>query len=137
MASTNITNSTLVGLYIGGTLVAHLTDASMEIGHSPRDITSKDSAGWAESLEGLRNSTLSCTAWLNEAAAQNAEDIFALISTRATASVKWGSSVSGDLAYTVTAWVTSLSLNSPSQEDNVSYSISLQGTGSVAEAAVV
>lgn len=137
MASTNIINSTLVGMYIDGTLIAHLTDAGISMTHSPREVTSKDSGGYQEFLEGIRGATMSATAWLNKAAGQNDEDIFTLINGRTTATVRWASSVAGDKYYEVSAYVTSFDPSSPGQEDNVSYAVAFQGTGTITTGDVV
>ena len=45
MATTGIINGTDFGIYIGGTKVASATSASISLSMSPRDATSKDSAG--------------------------------------------------------------------------------------------
>ena len=57
-----ILNGTEVKLYtttgsgVGtGVLVAYAQNCSISIEHSPRDITNKESAGFSESLEGLRS----------------------------------------------------------------------------------
>ena len=137
MASTAPTNSTLIGIYQGGVLVGELTDASFEISHSPRDVTSKDSAGWTARLEGLRDASSTYTAWFDESTSQNFKDSFAIIGTRASVEIKWGSSVSGDTYYQMTGWITSLGLSSPGSEDTASYSCSFSSDGAVTEGTVV
>ena len=51
-----ILNGTDIKVYDGsGLLVAYAQNGSININHSTREITNKESAGWKESLEGLRD----------------------------------------------------------------------------------
>jgi len=65
MAATSIMNSTDVVIQIsedGGTtydIIGRATSASLSVSMETRDITSKDSAGWQENLEGLKSWSLS------------------------------------------------------------------------------
>jgi TP901-1 family phage major tail protein len=135
MATTGIPNSTLVKLRTGATptALARLTDSSFTLNHELRDISSKDSAGWKESAEGMRNWSLSGSG-LWEFAATSAANIttpIGNVTTRASFAVEFGSGVTGDPKFSGTAWVTSIELGSPGQEDNVTYSISIEGTGAL------
>jgi len=61
-------NGTDLGVYIGGTLVAYSTNATININHSPRSTTNKESGGFEENMEGLRNWDVSVDAlyaWLD------------------------------------------------------------------------
>ena len=63
-------NGTDLGVYIGGTLVAYSTNATININHSPRSTTNKESGGFEENMEGLRNWDVSVDAlyaWLDPA----------------------------------------------------------------------
>ena len=135
MATTGIPNSTLVKLRTGATptALARLTDSSLTINHETRDISSKDSGGWAEFAEGMRNWTMSGTG-LWEFAAASAANIttpIGNITTRASFAVEFGSGVTGDPKFSGTGWVTSIELGSPGQEENVTYSITIQGTSAL------
>ncbi len=51
-----ILNGTDIKVYNGsGLLVAYAQNGSININHSTREITNKESAGWKESLECLRD----------------------------------------------------------------------------------
>lgn len=135
MASTNVFNGTLIGVYVGGTLIAKSTSCSLDIQHSTRNSSSKDSGGWEEALGGSRNWTVSGDFLDAEDAAYRFDDLFALIGSRAPVTLKVSSEVSGDKYYTGSAILTSLSKECP-MEDNVSGAYSFKGTGALSEATV-
>ena len=45
-------NGTELGVYVGGTLVAYSTNATLNVNHSTRSTTSKESGGWEDNMEG-------------------------------------------------------------------------------------
>src|SRR5688572_20325863 len=108
MATTNVINGTLLGVYVGGTLIAKSTNCTLNITHSVRNTTTKDSGGWEESLGGLRGWTISGDFLDAEDAAYRFDDLFALIGSRASAVLKMSSEVSGDKYYTGSAILVSL-----------------------------
>ena len=60
-------NGTDLKVYVAGTLVAYSTNCSININHSLRSTSNKESGGWDENMEGMRNWDLSCDslyAWL-------------------------------------------------------------------------
>ena len=136
MATVGVLNSTKVGIYVGGVLVGHLTDASISMTHDPRETTSKDSQGWKEFLEGIRGATISGTAWYTVDHPQGADDLFALLNSRQQATIKIASSEVGDRAYEINGYITNLNINSPGAEQNVSYDFSFVATGAVTETVV-
>ena len=131
-------NGTELRVYLAGTLVAYRTSASLNINHSTRSPTSKDSGGWDDSMEGMRNWDVSCDAlyaWLTPAGGaignNTLSDIFtAYIATRASFELTFGVTTSdtADTKYVGTAWMTSASLSAPN-EDTSTYSASFQGSG--------
>ena len=131
-------NGTELRVYLAGTLVAYSTSASLNINHSTRSTTSKDSGGWDDSMEGMRNWDVSCDAlyaWLTPAGGaignNTLSDIFtAYIATRASFELTFGVTTSdtADTKYVGTAWMTSASLSAPN-EDTSTYSASFQGSG--------
>ena len=142
MACTSVINSATVGLSLDSTVVAWSTDVSISVTHEPREITNKDSGGWADFAEGLRSWEASVSAWYVEGGAAGATVVFGAISTRATFDVAvlainasetdaiggFGSNFNG------TAWVTSLEISSPSTQDNLQFSAGLRGCGVLAAA---
>lgn len=131
MATTGILNSTDLRVYVGGTAIAHATDASISISMSPRDVTTFDSNGWRELLEGLRQFSISSSSLYAMDAAYGVSDLATLLTGRTTATVRFSTSETGDEVYEGTCYTTSLELNSSGAEDNGSYSVSFEGTGAL------
>ena len=131
-------NGTDLGVYIGGTLVAYSTSATLNINHSPRSTSNKEDGGWETAMEGYRTWDVSCDAlyaWLDPTGSaisnETLSDIFTgYIHTRASFSLTFGTtgSTSGDTKYVGDAWLTSASLSAPN-EDTATFSVSFQGSG--------
>ena len=64
------------------------------------------------------------------------DDLFTLFNNQSTATVKWGSTVSGDKVYSGTALLTSLTASSPGTDDNGTYDFTFMGVGAITEATV-
>jgi len=135
-------NGTDLGVYIGGTLVAYSTSATINVNHSPRSTSNKEDGGWETAMEGYRNWDVSCDAmyaWLDPAGSaisnETLSEIFTgYIHTRASFTLTFGvtSTTTGDTKYTGTAWLTSASLSAPN-EDTATFSVSFQGSGALAQ----
>ena len=140
MATTGVVNSTLFALYVDvastNTKIGYSTDASVSISHSPRDISSKDSNGWMEQLEGQLSFTASVSGHFAFDAAYSALDIEAAVLNRTTLDIVFSTEESGDTFYSGTAYVDSFEIDSSGVEDNVSYSISFTGTGALTSGTV-
>ncbi len=143
MATSGIINGTEFGVYDGSTLIAYSTSGSVSINHSLRDISNKDSSGWKEQLEGQRDWEVSCegmVAFLTAAGGavggKTMDEMFtSYLATRTELTVMFSTEVSGDYKYSGSAWLTSMSMDSPN-EDNTTYSLSFSGTGALTQAAV-
>lgn len=129
MATTNVINSTLLKLYVDGVAIAHCNDASISISHATRDITTKDSGGWRELLEGLRQITMSGSALHAFDSAMGANELYGLVSTRDNCVIRFDTGVSGDTYISCSAYPTQLDINSPGQEDNAGLSFTFESTG--------
>jgi TP901-1 family phage major tail protein len=127
MADT-ILNGTSLGIYVGGTKIAGCTSHSVSTSHSLRDATSKDSGGWSESLEGLREWSAEGEGFFALDAAYGYTDLYALMKSRASVTVRFSSETSGSEYHEGTAYLTELSADAP-VEDSTTFSFSLQGTG--------
>ena len=136
-------NGTELGVYIGGTLIAYSTSATLNVNHSTRSTSNKEDGGWETAMEGYRNWDVSCDAlyaWLDPAGSaisnKTLSDLFtAYITTRASFTITFGSTETtgiGWTKYTGTAWMTSASLSAP-LEDTSTFSVSFQGTGALAQ----
>ena len=135
-------NGTDLGVYIGGTLVAYSTSATLNINHSPRSTSNKEDGGWETAMEGYRTWDVSCDAlyaWLDPTGSaisnETLSEIFTgYIHTRASFTLTFGvtSTTTGDTKYTGTAWLTSASLSAPN-EDTATFSVSFQGSGALTQ----
>ena len=103
-----------------------------------RDISNKSSAGWRELLEAQRSWSVSCEglyAFLDSsgAAVKNYDDFWTLMNTRTPLYIEIATGVTGDKYYSGQCYITSLEQSAP-MEDNMTYSMSFEGTGVLAEA---
>lgn len=129
MATTSVINSTALKVYVDGTAVAHCNDASLSFSHSPRDITTKDSGGYRQLLEGLRSATMSGSALFAYDSAYGDEELYALLVGRSECVVRLDTGVSGDRYYSCSARITQLDINSPGAEDNAGLSFTFESSG--------
>ena len=140
MATTGKINTTLLAIYTGsgtGTKITHLNDCSLTMNHSPRNVSTKDSAGWEEFLEGMRSWEMSASGLLSWDATNAPDDLFTTnINTRTAVTVLFTTAVTGDIVYSGSAWATNLEQSSPGQEETATFSMSFQGTGALTKATV-
>ena len=136
-------SGTTVGVYAGATLIAYSTNGTLNINHSTRSVSSKESGGWEESMEGMRSWDASCDAlyaWLqpNGSAISNTtlSDMFTdYIATRATLTLTFGSKGTTGIGFTKyagDAWMTSASITA-ANEDSATFTVSFQGTGTLTQ----
>ena len=144
MPATSIMNSTDVVIQIseddGSTydIVGRATSASLSVSMETRDTTTKDSAGWQENLEGLKNWSLSGDGLVTYSISgdyDTPDDLFTLLSNRTLVKVKFGSATSGEIDYTGDAYLVSYEQEA-GVEENVTYSFGFTGTGVLTQAAV-
>jgi predicted secreted protein len=136
MATTGKINTTLLAVYVGGTKINHAQGGSLNIDHSPRDVTTKDSAGWQEVLEGLRSWSVSANGLLAFDATYGTDDLDDIITGRTTVTVRFSTEVTGDTYYEGTAYISNLACDSPGQEETATWSCEFAGTGALTVGAV-
>jgi TP901-1 family phage major tail protein len=118
--------------------VAHVQSASFSAGMEPRDTTTKDSAGWRELGEGLRSWSMTGSGLVaysvgtDEASPKNLFDIY---TARTKAKFQFTTANTGDFEWEGDGYITEFSQES-GVEDNVTFSISIEGSGPLAVAAV-
>ncbi len=122
------TASTAHGSVVDELLFA--TSASLSVSRDLRDSTNKSSAGWSESLAGLKSWELSGDGFVEFANAdsntKNVKDLFTqMIADKPEVTVKFSD---GNTYYVGNAFMTSLSMDA-GVEENATYSVSLTGTG--------
>ena len=132
-----IINGTVYLLKIGAdgseVAVPDQTEGSISFSMETRDITTKDSSGYRELLESTRSATISVSGLVDDDGAGGAgSDLFTVLNGRSTTHVIFGLDATDDYHYECDAFVTSLEI-SAGTEDNVTYSATLEVTGSITE----
>jgi TP901-1 family phage major tail protein len=138
-----ILNGTDIKVYDSSTniLVAFAQNGTLNVNHSVRDITNKESSGWKEVLEGLRDWSISLDgayAWTDAsgtALTNGADDILnSYIITRTAVTIRFGDTdgTTGDIYYEGSAWLDSFSVSAPT-EDTATYSLNFTGTSDLAQ----
>ena len=137
-----ILNGTDLKVYSTGTtnLVAFAQNCTLNVNHSPREITNKESGGNKEILEGLRDFSIDIDgayAWTNAAGAalaNGADDLVnSNILTRAKVDFIFGDTATqNDVSYTGSGFITSMSITGGT-EDTATYSLSIEGTGALSQ----
>ena len=139
-----ILNGTELKVYSSGTtnLVAFAQNCTLTVNQSIREITNKESAGFKESLEGLRDFTIDVDgayAWTEasgSALTNGADDVLqtnVLGATRPKIDFIFGdTAATSDVSYAGSGFITSVSLTGGT-EDTATYSITIEGTGALTQ----
>lgn len=106
------------------------TSASLSVSRDLRDSTNKSSAGWSESLAGLKSWELSGDGFVEFASTaadtKNVKELYTqMVALNPEVTVKFSD---GTTYYVGNAFITSLSVDA-GVEENATYSVSLTGTG--------
>lgn len=128
-----VQNGTAIALYIGTTKIANLLSNDFSVDTSLRDTTTKDSGGWAGHADGLKSWKCSAKGYFENAASYGFSDLFALQIAGTSVTAKYTSNVTGEKKYSGTAYISGLS-QSADLEKTAEFSVSLTGSGAVAEA---
>ena len=143
MATTGLVNGTLVALYkdVSGTLtkVANLTSTDFELSKDTIDATNKDGGDYKEFLVGLSSWTMNAEGIFEEdggVTGISAKDLLDDIIAGDPVTAVMTSNVTGDIKLTGSAIITSFSWNAP-VNDVSTFSVSLQGTGSLTVGTVI
>lgn len=134
-----ILNGTEIKVYSTGTtnLVAFAQNCTLNVNHSPREITNKESNGFKEILEGLRDFSIDIDgayAWTNAggtALTDGVDDVLEtnVLNARQAVTFIFGDTQStSDISYSGSGFITSVSLTGGT-EDTATYSMSIEGTG--------
>lgn len=133
-----ILNGTEIKVYSTGTtnLVAFAQNCTLNVNHSPREITNKESGGYKEILEGLRDFSIDIDgayAWTNAggtALTDGVDDVLEtnLLNLRQPVNFIFGDTSTSDISYTGKGFITSVSITGGT-EDTATYSLSIEGTG--------
>jgi len=136
MATAGKFNGNVLEISFGGTVLTHALQHSESHSMSPIDVTTKDSSSQEEVIAGLRGSEISASGYFAEDATYGYEDLFDLYAAGSSVTVLVASTESGDVTYSYTAYVTSLS-RTAEMDTAVGFEVSLKPTGEVAKGVVV
>ena len=135
--TTEVMNTTVMTLSIGGDVVGDCVDASLAFSHSPRNITNKQDSGWRRLAEGMREFSFSSNfMYVPDHADYSAEDVFALLTGRSTGAGRLTSTVTGDNYFAGDGYLGAGNISSNGVEDNVMSDFTLEGTGALTTGAV-
>lgn len=136
-----ILNGTEIKVYSSGTtnLVAYAQNCTLNVNHSPREITNKESGGYKEILEGLRDFSIDIDgayAWTDAAStpaalANGVDDVLEanVLNARQAVTFIFGDTAATlDVSYSGSGYITSVSMTGGT-EDTATYSLSIEGTG--------
>lgn len=127
-------NATLITMTSGGVQLTHLTGVNLNLSHSPRDATSKDSAGDEEVLEGMKSGEFTADYWDADDATFGFIDLYTTFKNRTPTAVVLGTNVVGDSDFTAAkCYITSLTRGGGVEETATgSVSFKISGGGDVA-----
>lgn len=145
--STGIINASSIRVFLGTTndsevVVDHVTECSISLNTDIRDITTKTSGGWREILPALKSASLSLSGLFAEEATNNfnqlvdhqiAGELVHVIFTNTGAGT---TANAGDEQFDVSGYITSLE-QTAGTEDNVTFSMTLEITGTVVREVIV
>jgi predicted secreted protein len=134
-----ILNGTEIKVYKTGTtnLVAFAQNCTLNVNHSPREITNKESAGYKEILEGLRDFSIDIDgayAWTNATGTALTDGVDDTLETnvlnarQAVTFIFGDTAATSDISYSGSGFITSVSITGGT-EDTATYSMSIEGTG--------
>lgn len=132
MASTGVQNGRFAQVFINGVAIAHATSHSFSPTRDMRDTTSKDSEGWRNVAPGLRSWTMSGEFLFAHDALTGYSSLWSKWKDGTRVQVKFSTNESGDKYYSGWAYIGELPQESPN-EDNVTFSMTLEGDGPVEE----
>lgn len=138
-------NGTDIKVFSSGTtdLVAFAQNCTLTITHNAREITNKGSAGFKELADGMREFTIEVDGLYaftsgSSALTNGADDLIQtnIIANRIKVDFIFGATATtSDVSYSGSGFITSVSLTAGT-EDNATYSITIDGTGSLTQAVV-
>ena len=138
MASTGITNGTLIAIYkdVAGTLtkIANASSNDFSITKDMIETTNKDSAGAKEYIAGEYGYTMSIEGMFEEDASVGAliswKEILTDLIAGTSVTIVMTSNVSGDIKLSGSAFFSDLNLTAP-KNDVTTFTASIQGTGAL------
>jgi predicted secreted protein len=128
MATTGKFNGTLLNVYIDDVIIGCATSSELSVNVDLADATCKDDGGWADHIQGLRDWSVSTDGLVAYDGTNNIGDLYTLLSGRTSVTLKFTTNVTGDLVFSGSASVASISV-SAEMEAAVTYSVEFTGKG--------
>jgi predicted secreted protein len=129
-------NGTTVIYSQGGTPVALLRNTTLNIGQDLPDATTKNSGGFADHINGVRDYSIDVDGLVSFVATTgNADILSAMILNRTNVAFKFAPSTQGQVQYTGTVSLASLTIATPS-EDVCTITGTLTGKGALVRGTV-
>jgi len=127
-----IFNGTIYVVDIAGTALPDQTEGSISLSMETRDATTKDSLGFRELVEGTRSGSISVSGLVDDTSSA-VTTLMGHFAARTSFAVKFGvdgGAGENDDFFSANAYCTSIE-TSAGTEDNVTYSATLELTGSI------
>lgn len=128
MPSTGVMNGNVIELHFGGTEFAHAEAHTISKSVAMIDITTKDSNGFEEVMPGLISTEISVNGLFAEDAGYGYTDLETISESGASVTVLETSTVTGDVTYSWTAYVSNLT-KTAGKDDKVGFDCTLKPTG--------
>jgi len=126
-------NATDIFIKVNDVVVTYATGGTLSLELDLPDASNKDSAGWAEHIQGQKSWSISVEGLLDYSASYGVDELANLIINRTSVSVEFGTGNTGDTKFSGTASLSSLEQDAP-LEDVATYSGDLTGTGALTKA---
>ena len=137
MATTGTVLAKNFKAYVGATAYTCQTDVSLSFSTNMIQTSCKDAAADAAFLPGEKSWTASVSGLYATDATLGFSDLFASHDDQTSITIVYKTATVGDQSYTGTAYISSLSIDSSGNDEAVTWSAELQGTGAVVEATIV
>jgi predicted secreted protein len=128
-------NGTDLLVYVNGTPIAFSQSASLEVAADLPDASTKDDGGWADHIHGQRSWSVTTDGLADLQSTANVENLFDQIVNRTDVTLKFSTSTTGDVYFTGTASVESVSINADNENPGT-LSVSFKGKGQLTKATV-
>ena len=126
----------MLNVYLKNVIIGCATSSELSVNVDLADATCKDDGGWADHIHGLRDWSVSTDGLVAYDGTNNIGDLYTLLSGRTSVTLKFTTNVTGDLVFSGTASVASISV-SAEMESAVTYSVEFTGKGALTKATVV
>jgi TP901-1 family phage major tail protein len=130
-ATAGILNGTDLLVYDNTSKIAYSQSCKLALNMNLRNTSNKDSAGWETNLTGEKSWSVEVSGLVALDTAYNLAYFMNLILNGSTVALKFKTANLSDYYYSGTAYLTSCNVEASNQA-NVTYSLSLKGTGALA-----